>query len=112
MGVPPGDLGDFLVTDRTKTILRLPKVQQSRPSPQVSHDFDNKPVLKIGFPVRVVRICLASDFGMSPDLCVSCDPQMNFPGFAFGFPHFTCENPVTLADGHEVFLLKPSCPFA
>jgi hypothetical protein len=67
MAMPPGFAGNLLVTERTKTLLGLPEVEQLSFAPEVIHGFSIQSLFKVGFPLGVVGIGLGFDFGMTGD---------------------------------------------
>jgi hypothetical protein len=67
MAVPSRFFGDFLTTDGADTSLSIPKVKQLPFTPQVClHRLSNTP-FEVGFPCRIIRVCLPPDFGMATD---------------------------------------------
>jgi hypothetical protein len=62
MAVPSRDFGDLLVTDWAEAPLFFPEVQQPSFSLERADHMHIKPFLEVGFPSRIVRISLGSDF--------------------------------------------------
>ena len=63
--VPAGELGDFALTDRAQPLLLLPKIKQLPPTFEVLSHLQPKPLFKVRFPGRVIRISGGFDFEMT-----------------------------------------------
>ena len=75
MGIPPCDLGDFLLTYWTDAVLLLPEIEKlSSPQKRVDH-FDPKSFLKVGLPLGIIRVGLRLDLRMSFDGHVFCTKE-------------------------------------
>ncbi len=59
MIIPSRYLGNFLLANRTDTVLCLPQADKLSSSSQVIDHFDIQTLLKIGFPLRVKGIGFA-----------------------------------------------------
>lgn len=67
MAMPPGFAGNLLLTERTKTLLGLPEVEQLSFASEVIHGLGVQSLFKVGFPLGVIGIGLFFDFGMVRD---------------------------------------------
>src|SRR5712691_5730240 len=107
MAMPPGALGDRLVTDRTKPTLFFPKMAQPLfPFEGVYHLYVETFFI-VAFPLRVIGVCLSTDFG------VSFDRHMGGFGEILRLPFCgSVKDPVVSSDGREVFLRNPSIGFS
>src|SRR5690349_11897609 len=63
MIVPTGECGDFLVADRAETVLFFPQAKQWPPTLEVLDHLDAEAFLEVEFPLRVIRVGFAFDFG-------------------------------------------------
>lgn len=104
--VPASKFGDFMVADGTETVLFFPEPKQLAALSEIDNHFETKTLLKIGFPFRVVRVSLASDFRMPLDRSISGTTEPD--DFAV---QLTVKHPVAIAAGLEVFGLYPTVSF-
>ncbi len=104
--VPTGELGDFLLTDRTDAVLFFPKMEQLAALPEIIDHFDAEAFFKIEFPGRIVGVGLSFDFGVTADRRV--DGLVQAQDFSI---QFTIEHPVALTLRAEVFVLNPMAVF-
>ncbi len=65
--MPSCDPGDLLVTDRAEAPLFFPEVQEPSFSFERANHLHIKPFLEVGFPDRIVRIGLRTDFRVPLD---------------------------------------------
>lgn len=87
VAMPASLLGDFLLTERTNTLLLEPQTPKRTLSVQFGQHFCIYPFLKVGFQVRVIRVGSRSYFGMAlnRDTCCLLQP-------------YTMALPIALAD--------------
>ena len=107
VAVPSSLFGDFLVTDGTDARLLEPPSAQAFSSSQISEHFGINPLLEVGFPLRVIRISLASDFGVSFDGDIRRHLEPYLAGFAFVICDCSAKRPEPSVGSTEVFLVYP-----
>ena len=111
MAMPPRQFGDFLVTERAESLLLFPKVVEFPFPLQVLLRFHIEAMLKVGFPGRVIRIGVLSDFHLPLNGCACCCAQLYLMGFPVFLGHGSKEHPLPVSNGTEVFLSYPFFPF-
>src|SRR6266568_7816624 len=102
MAVPSGDLGDFLLTHWTQSVLLFPEMEQPVFSLERCLHANIETLLKVGLPCWIVGVGLCFDFGVS------------FDRHVFGLCRvdlltvdFSVEDPIVSSTGLEVFLRDP-----
>ena len=89
MAVPASDLGDLLLAKRTKTGLFLPEMLKPSSSLERRKHLHIKPFLEVGFPSRIVRVGLRTNFqemlkqGLRP-FAVGAIGEVVIAGFTLG----------------------------
>ncbi len=105
--MPPGKFGDFLVADRTNTVLLLPQIKQFPPTLEVLFHFQVKTFFKVDFPGWVVRVRCPFDFGMPFNGHPGDVEQLDLAGFPVIILDLAAEYPFAMTDGMKVFLFYP-----
>ncbi len=106
MVVPSGDLGDFLLAQRTNTMLFFPEAEQLSSTPQVIRHLNVQTMFKVHFPAWVERV------GFCFYLDVGCEVRGSRPDERPSLViKFTLECPVAVFNGFEVFGSDPFFPF-
>src|SRR5436309_4089568 len=72
MAVPPGNLGDALVAQRTDPVLFLPERQEASFSGQVPFHFHVEAFLKVRFPGRIKGVGCSLYERMPLDFHIDC----------------------------------------
>ncbi len=67
VAMPPRYRRDFLAADETAALLLLPEMEQLATSFKGSLHFHIKSMFKVGFPIRVKRVCRLADFAVPLD---------------------------------------------
>ena len=111
MAVPACDFGDLLLTDRTETTLFFPEVQEPSFSFERADHLHIKPFLEVGFPGRIIRVSLGTNFRVPLDTNRVSGEQ----AYHFDLPFFpledSCEHPPVRSRGWPVFVLDPPACF-
>src|SRR5215469_5219180 len=100
--MPPSDFGNLLVANWAEAVLFFPEVEQPLLPLEVSPHVNIESFFIVGFPCRVVWICLTSNLGVPLDSDIRCI------GEVFGFSvNLAVEHPLVSSNGCEVLLLNP-----
>ena len=105
--MPTREFGDFLVADRTETVLFLPQIKQLLPTLQVLGHFQGEALFKVDFPGRIVGVGCCFDFGVPYDRYTGDVVEVDFMGLAFLVLERGTEIPLAVADGLEIFYFDP-----
>src|SRR5690242_2805541 len=106
MAVPSGDLGDFLLAYGADSVLLLPEMDKPVFPFQGVHYVSVEPFFIVGFPFRVVGVCITFDLRMPFDWHTGCVGEGIFLPILLAV-----ENPVVPFVGLEVFLRNPLVGF-
>ena len=106
--VPPRHRGDLLVADRTDTALFLPEQTQSPAAHQGPGHLHAATFFEVRFPGGVIGIRFPLDLDVSLDRQARGGEELD--GIDDPFPPHDrpLEDPMSPADGAEVFVLDPS----
>src|SRR5258708_16621369 len=106
MAVPSCDLGDFLLAYWADSVLLLPEMDKPVFPFQGVYYVSVEPFFIVGFPFRVVGVCLTFDLSMSFDRHTGCVCEVIFLPILLSI-----EDPVVPFVGLEVFLRDPLVGF-
>jgi hypothetical protein len=67
VAVPAREFGDFLLTQRTDTVLLFPETGEHPPSPQGVAHLHPEAFLEVRFPGGIIRVRFFSDFNVPSD---------------------------------------------
>jgi len=106
MAVPSRYPGDFLLTDRTESVLLFPEMAKPAfPLERVCH-VNVETFFIVVLPLRIIGVGLAFDFGVSLNGHAPCLCEEVFLTL-----HFSIKDPIVPFDGLEVFLRDPGIGF-
>ena len=105
--MPPGEFGDFLVTDWTNTVLLLPQVKQLSPTLKVFCHFQAETFFKVDFPGRVIGVRIPFDFDVPFNGHTGDVEQLDLAGFSVFVFDLAAEYPLAMTNGMKVFLFYP-----
>src|SRR6266487_2709812 len=107
MAVPSRDLGDPLVTNWAETALFFPKMDQPLFSFEGVYHLHVQAFFIVVFPLRIVRIGLSTDLGVSFNWHMGGICKIMRLFFSVSVEH-----PIVSSDGFEVFLRNPFIGFS
>ena len=104
--VPPCELGDLLLTDRTETFLLFPEGDQLPFPLEIVYHLDAEAFFKVLFPSGIVGVGFSLDFHMSLDRDICRVKEIIFDEAFFGCDG-SVEDPILSIDGFKVSLFHP-----
>ena len=111
MTVPSRDFGDLLVADWAEAPLLFPEVQEPSSSLERANHLHIKPFLEVGFPGRIIRVGLGTNFRMPLDTNRGGGEQAYHFDLPFSPLEDSCEHPPVRSSGWPVFVLDPPACF-
>ena len=108
MAMPPRQVRNGLVTDRTETVLLLPQVQHFTSPLEIVCHGDAEALFKVAFPSRIKRIGGAFDLCVSLDGDTRCGEQPGGPGASIFARSLAAKDPAAPVDDVEVGIFNPA----
>ena len=111
MAVPASDLGDLLLAKRAKTGLFLAEMLKPSSSLERRKHLHIKPFLEVGFPSRIVRVGLRTNFRVPLDAHRVGRKEVYHFGLSFLTLEDAREHSPIRTSGRPVFVLDPPARF-
>src|SRR6266566_4296580 len=112
MTMPAGQLREALLTDRTAAVLLLPQTKQRSSPLQIVSHMHAQPGCKVRFPLWIIRLGLALDFGVPTHRHTRGAEQAHVLLCPLGTRDVPKEHPVVPVCGSNVFVPNPRASLA
>ena len=109
--MPPGQVGDLLVTDGAETVLRLPEIEEPLPTAEIGFHLHAEACFEVHLPRGIIGVGGRLNLGVALYGHGGGVVEILLLSLAIGRDCGAMKDPVPVALGREVFLGNPASMF-